>query len=234
MLVSHKHKLVIFTLERTASTSIHAALSKYVDVIINEDIKSKFPLKRGNLSHLSCEIYDKAIRPFLPYDYYKIAVVREPIDRLKSFYKMCNLELQRMSKQSSYPSAYLSSCTSFENFWNYSSTSMCIHIQKHQLSVQRNMFKDCVNPDFDDVYQKLFIDRVFDFNRLDLFCSFLSNIFGELITLPELNKSPETNLKILNPILEDIKVKLKEDIEFYKSIVAAGGELIINPYQPTP
>ena len=201
MLVSHKHKLVIFTLERTASTSIHSALRKYFDVEI-DTIVSNFTLK-----HLMAEIFDKLINPFLPDEYYKIGVVREPVSRLVSLYSIAHKDL------------------TFSDWWK-----ACKNIpwsrQIDQLSVDG----------------KLYLDRLFDFNRLDLFCEFLSSILKEDIKLPIFNKGrDEANIsnqlvplkhngEIILPkdILKDMTIQLQDDILLYKSIVDAGGELVLN------
>lgn len=193
MLVSHKHKLVIFTLERTATASIHFALAKYFDVEIDT------MLLHIALKHVPAETFDKLIRPFLPEEYYKIAVVREPISRLVS---LCNVTKDNLQ---------------FYDWWKKYREDPWVH-QSNQLSVDG----------------KLYLDRLFDFNRLDLFCDFLSSILKEDIKLPTFGKSASGDIQLPTQIVNDITTQLHGDVTLYKSIVDAGGELIINPYRSTP
>jgi len=192
MLVSHKHKLVIFTLERTASASIHFALAKYFDVEIDT------MLLHIALKHVPAETFDKLIKPFLPDEYYKIAIVREPVSRLAS---LCTLRKDNLQ---------------FSDWWIKYKNDLWTH-QTNQLSVNG----------------KLYLDRLFDFNRLDLFCNFLSNIFKEDIKLPILGKSNPDDIRLPIQIIKDINRELHDDIVLYKAIINAGGELIINPYHST-
>ena len=194
MLVSHKHKLVIFTLERTATASIHFALAKYFDVEIDT------MLLHIALKHVPAETFDKLIKPFLPDEYYKIAVVREPVSRLVS---LCNITHKNNLQ--------------FSDWWIKHRNDPWVH-QTNQLSV-------------DD---KLYIDRLFDFNRLDLFCDFLSSILKEDIKLPVFGKSKSGDIQLPTQTVNDITTQLHDDVALYKSIVDAGGKLIINPYRSTP
>jgi hypothetical protein len=193
MLVSHKHKLVIFTPERTASTSIHFALKQYFDVVIDDDSLNI------NLKHIPAETFDKIIKPFLTDEYYKIAVFREPIARTISLYTVSN------SKET------------FSNWWKLHSNDPWVS-QKHHLSVNN----------------LLYIDRLFSFDRLDLFCNFLTSIFNNQIKLPNFGMTDKSNIEVSKFMLDNISSCLSDDINIYKSITAAGSELIINPYQPTP
>jgi len=193
VLVSHKHKLVIFTLERTATASIHFALAKYFDVEIDT------MLLHIALKHVPAETFDKLIKPFLPDEYYKIAVVREPVSRLVS---LCNIT---------------HSNSIFSDWWKQHRDDPWVH-QTNQLSVDG----------------KLYLDRLFDFNRLDLFCKFLSSILKEDIKLPVFGKSSPGEIDLPKDTIKDITTQLCGDVELYKSIVDASGELIINPYRSTP
>ena len=185
MLISHKHKLVVFTFERTASQSIHDALEHLFDVSIDG------PKYR----HINAEDFDKIIVPFIGNDYYKIAVVREPIQRCISFY---NINSRRSLKP-----------MTFENWY-----------EEKKLALRMCQYKQLT------IKNKVYLDRLFDFNHLNLFCNFIETVFNEKIKLKCLNKSSEKITPSLD-IIEDMNIFFKNDIILYKSIVDAGGELIL-------
>lgn len=192
MLISHKHKLVVFTFERTASQSIHSSLEHLFDVSI-DGVKYR---------HINAEDFDAIIVPLIGDNYYKIAVVREPIQRCISFYNI-------NSRRSLNP-------ITFEDWW------------KENKKVKRiSQYKQLT------INNKVYLDRLFDFNHLNLFCNFIETIFNEKIQLKWFNKSLEESKPSLD-IIEDMNILFKNDIILYKSIVDAGGELIINPYRSTP
>jgi len=192
MLVSHKHKLVIFTLERTASQSIHSSLEHLFDV----------SLDGKRYRHLNAIDFDRIVVPFIGTNYYKIAVVRDPIQRCISYYNKNTLRKLKPKK--------------IDTWWMEEKNG--IHLfQYKQLTVD----------------SKIYPDRLFDFNYLNLFCNFLESIFNEQIKLLWLNQIAK-EIILAPEIMQDMQSILFKDIEFYKSIVDAGGELIINPYQSTP
>ena len=187
MLISHKHKLVVFTSERTASQSIHSGIEHLFDVSIDGK----------KYRHLTALDYHKIIVPFIGDNYYKIAVVRDPVQRLISFYN--KFTLRDFNK------------LSIDNWWIIHKTG------NHKFISQYNQLI---------VDKKPYIDRLFDFNQLNLLCDYLEEIFGEKIKLKKFNQV----IMDTNPLLEtieDMKSYLRDDIIFYKSIVDAGGELII-------
>ena len=120
MLVSHKHKLVIFTLERTASKSIHHTLKPFFDVCVDVP-----PYK-----HCTADTFKYLVEPFLPEKYYKCAVVREPISRCISLYNC----IQSNAK----------SYTSFSDWWDtfYQEYRPSWLIQKDLLSVNNFLYID--------------------------------------------------------------------------------------------
>lgn len=192
MLISHKHKLVIFTLERTASQSIHSSLEHLFDVSIDG----------MGYRHLNVKDFNSIIVPFIGDNYYKIAVVREPIQRCISFYNKITIRKFRDY--------------SFEDWWIEVRITKFIS-QLQSLSIDN----------------KIYVDRLFDFNRLDLFCNFLKPLLNEEVKLQCFNKIRKETVP-LSATIDDMQSVLKKDITFYKSIVDAGGELIINPYRSIP
>lgn len=195
MLVSHKHKLVIFTLERTASKSIHFALKPHFDVCIDTP-----PYK-----HCTADTFKYLIEPLLPERYYKCAVVRDPIQRCMSLYSCVQNTADVQLK--------------FADWWRpyYMETKCPWLSQKDSLSTNNN----------------LYVDRLFDFSQINLFCQFISNTLGISFELPKLNYSKCTAI-VSKEVSDQVRSMLHDDIILYKSIVDAGGELIINPYRSTP
>jgi len=192
MLVSHKHKLVIFTLERTASQSIHSSLEHLFDV----------SLDGKRYRHLNAIDFDQIVVPFIGKNYYKIAIVRDPIQRCISYYNRSTLRKFKPEK--------------IDTWWMEEKTG--------QKMSQYNLLS---------VNSKIYPDRLFDFNYLNLFCNFLESIFNKQIKLLWLNQVARETI-LVPETLQDMQCFLFKDIELYKSIVDAGGELIINPYRSTP
>ena len=195
MLVSHEYKLVIFTLERTASKSIHYALKPFFDVCIDVP-----PYK-----HCTADTFKYIVEPFLPERYYKCAIVREPISRCISLYNC----IQNNAKVH----------TSFPNWWStfsYEKRTSWL-IQKDLLTVD-----NC-----------LYVDRLFDFTNFNLFSNFISNVIGDHVQFPKLNHVDNV-ATVEDYLVQQMQIKLNDEIIWYKSIVDAGGELIINPYRSTP
>lgn len=196
MLISHKHKLVIFTLQRTASQSIHSSISNLFDVSIDT----------RQYRHLSASDFADCIEPFLSEKYYKIAIYRNPIQRCISLYK----------KVTSHP---LEEKTTFDIWYKKIIKSHYTWVsQYNQLTVN----------------SKIYVDRLFDFDNINLFCNFLSSILETDIKLHHFGRSNKVHVEITDDVYNYMQSYYKKDIDLYKSIVDTGGELIINPYQSTP
>ena len=195
MLVSHEYKLVIFTLERTSSKSIHHTLKSFFDVCIDLP-----PYK-----HCTEDTFKYLIEPFLLKDYYKCAVVREPISRCISIYNC----IQGNAKIH----------TPFPDWW-----STFYHEKRTSWLIQKDLLS---------VDNSLYVDRLFDFASLNLFSNFLSNVINAHVQFPKLNHANNV-AAVEDYLVQQMQIKLSDDIIFYKSIVDAGGELIINPYRSIP
>jgi hypothetical protein len=211
MLVSHKHNIVIFTPERTASTSIHFSLKKYFDVSFEHIEIFNFPCK-----HVTAEVFEKLIEPFLEKSYYKISVFRNPIDRCISIYKM--IINMKMFANLTDPQKVSVKNQSFDDWWMENTAN--IWLSQTQVLSANN---------------QIYVDRLFDFNQLNLFCNFISDVLETDIKLPHHNKFfDESDIQISDYTYNSMNSFFAKDNELYKSIVDAGGELIINPYHPTP
>jgi hypothetical protein len=210
MLVSHKHNIVIFTPERTASTSIHFSLKKYFDVSFEHIEIFNLPCK-----HVTAEVFEKLIEPFLEKSYYKISVFRNPIDRCISIYKM-TINMKMISSFAD-PKEVSVKKQSFDSWWSKNDKNIWLS-QTHGLSANN----------------QIYIDRLFDFNQLNLFCNFMSDVLKTDIKLPHFNKFDGDSIEISDYTYNSMNSFFAKDNELYKSIVDAGGELIINPYHPTP
>jgi len=203
MLISHKHKIAFYNIERNASTSLHHVLKDHLDVKFNQ-IKNPVIDHLMYHMHTTAEIYYSYILPFLPEDYYKCAIISHPARRLLSRWKC----------------SYMYGETNLTlNDW--------IDDQLNKKNVHRLMISQV---DTLTVNRKLYVNRLFDFNKMHLLEKFLSSIFGIPIFMPITNAHDLPD-QILKKDLDRIDEIFLEDINLYNSIVDAGGELIINPYQ---
>ena len=191
MLISHKHKLVIYTLERTASTSIHFNLSELFDVSLSKNSYYKHINAQRLKEHYEIEYNTQ--------DYHKFAIIRHPIDRVISLHDF-------MSRATDYH---------YNNIAEWYDSDLGPWLsQVHQLSVKR----------------QLYVDRLFDFNQLNLFTNFISEIFGRRVAISKTNSNTFKS-KIDDELRKKMEHQFRDDINLYQSVVNAGGELIINPYQ---
>jgi hypothetical protein len=106
---------------------------------------------------------------------------------------------------------------SFDSWWSKNDKNIWLS-QTHGLSANN----------------QIYIDRLFDFNQLNLFCNFMSDVLKTDIKLPHFNKFDGDSIEISDYTYNSMNSFFAKDNELYKSIVDAGGELIINPYHPTP
>ena len=90
-----------------------------------------------------------------------------------------------------------------------------------------------IQKDLLSVDNSLYVDRLFDFASLNLFSNFLSNVINAHVQFPKLNHANNV-AAVEDYLVQQMQIKLSDDIIFYKSIVDAGGELIINPYRSIP
>jgi hypothetical protein len=202
MLISHSKKLVVFTPSRTASSSVHVGLGSYFDVVIFKEID------RSNTwltKHCKAKDFVMLCEPLLPNkNYYKIAIVRDPVERLSSMYKT-------RGKFQYVDSDFDTFCKSL--------------IEKEKKLIKLKQFEML------SVNGKLYLDRIFAFEKLNLFEQFLSTVFDDEIKLPFVHVSPQVDFTIKDSTRDYIYRHLHEDVELHQSVLSSGGELIINPYQ---
>lgn len=81
MLIFHKPPLVLFSMPRTGSTALQMALSRRSDIALRHPAKIK---------HMNVKTFERVIAPELPNggrSYQRVAILRDPLDRLHSWYK---------------------------------------------------------------------------------------------------------------------------------------------------
>ena len=213
MLISHKHKLVIYTLQRTASTSIHANLSGLFDVSLATNCYYK-------------HIYAQKLKDYyeIKYntqDYHKCAIIRNPIDRVISLHDC----ISRAD-----PRYHYNNITEWYNDKGCFNSGRCWLSQVSKLSI-RDKFKIKGNLQIEtDEGWQLYVDRLFDFSQMNLFTNFISETFGRRVAIEKLNINTFKS-EIDDEFRKRLENQLRKDIKLYQSVVDAGGQLIINPYQ---
>lgn len=124
MLISHEKKFIFLKTYKTGSSSIEEYLKKYCGEVHEDYGKYGFPIKNCIVSnmgvityprcnviapprndhfwdHMSAQEVKNKISPRIWNEYYKFCVVRNPFDKLKSFYYFVNHKMYKM-KNSSY------------------------------------------------------------------------------------------------------------------------------------
>ncbi|MEM1375261.1 MAG: sulfotransferase family 2 domain-containing protein [Pseudomonadota bacterium] len=79
MLIFHEHRLVVFSVPRTGSTSLHKALRPHADIEFSN------PPTKKHMNVRRFETWAEERRPRV-LDYTRVAVMRDPLARLVSWY----------------------------------------------------------------------------------------------------------------------------------------------------
>ncbi|MDE3027694.1 MAG: sulfotransferase family 2 domain-containing protein [Paracoccaceae bacterium] len=198
MLVFWDQKLVFLATPKTGSTAIEAALESLAEVAI---------LRPPVMKHTTSMRYRKYLQPFLERNsgqpFTAVALMREPIDWLGSWYRFRQREAIRDTNKSTYG-------MSFDDF------------------VTSYMAKP--RPEFADVgSQATFlmgkngngVDRIFLYEDISAFVAFLEDRLGCEIVLPRVNVSPPGETTLSPKVRALYERTYPEEFELYERVRAA-------------
>ncbi len=203
MMVSVSHQFAFICIGKCASKSIEQAIKPY------------YSIKYGHrfARHMSAYNY-QAVKSFLDEaipdnQIESFCLVREPIDWVFSWYRFRQRDELKDINHIGYKSstAYLS----FNEFvdgvlQNPKRKPFNIRNQRCHLEI--------------DGY--VGVDRVFDFNRMDLVQKYLSEKIGQQIELPVKNVSPKREFELDSSLEGELKDRFEEDISFYRKVSKLG------------
>lgn len=176
MLVFWEKRLVFLATPKTGSTAVEAALDGLADISIIRPPEAK---------HTSAQRYRHFLHPYLAAatgtEFEVVALMREPLDWLASWY--------RFRHRDDLPDGCVAREMSFDSFVRDHMRDPC---PAHADVGSQAKFLTARNGDSDT----LAVDRLFAYEAIDAFVSFLEDRLDCEIILPRVNVPPETSLEI--------------------------------------
>ncbi len=199
MLVFWNKKLVILSVPKTGSTALETALAPNADMIVSHP---------PELKHAPLYRYNRFFRPMFERacktdDMETMAVVREPISWMGSWYRYRQRDILRGQRNSTYD-------VSFDEFvqaymQNDQPPFANVGSQAKFIEPRRNGVK---------------VDHLFRYENQARIVSFLQDRLGYDITLERKNSSPAGALEISPETLADFKHRCRAEYEAYESALA--------------
>lgn len=201
MLVFFKENLVFLAVPKTGTTAYEAALRGRADIIYR---------RRPSLKHTPARKFVRTIAPFLDKVHdlrpETVAVMREPLDQLKSWYRY-----RQKSALDGHPNS--SKGLSFEQFIEAFLSDAPPPTAK--LGTQHRFLTD--NAD------NVLVDHLFAYERPVEFITFLVNRFETALEIPVKNVSPKDIETSLSSELQyRLKQHLHKDFALHAEIMSTG------------
>lgn len=200
MLVFWEQRLVFLATPKTGSTAIAAALESLAAVSIQRP-----PV----LKHTTVQRFQRFLGPYLKVasgeDFTTVALMREPVDWLGSWYRFRRRE-DLLDETAS------TRKMSFDDFAN----AYCERPQPGFANVG-SQARFLTPPG------KLPVDRIFRYEDIGAFVDFLEERLNCEILLPRLNVSPEADLALRPETLERLRETMAGDLALYKRIGQPAG-----------
>ncbi|MEO9873976.1 MAG: sulfotransferase family 2 domain-containing protein [Anderseniella sp.] len=221
MQISIRHKYVMFDVPKSASTSINFALRHISDCVLDGP---------GGIKHTSVADYERYLEPYLQNrsgvdvgSLNRLAVVREPLDMLASYYKY----LRRPGVENAgHRDNFRHTCDiSFDQFLEH----VCNEGLRRRVVLRPSTF--LLNAD-----GKFGVDLLFSFARLGDLAAYLSSITGHEIKLPMKNVSaPDDVWCASQGLMNQVRSVFENDFILYDAIMQrpAGEPLRVRDHEIT-
>ncbi|MEB8386282.1 sulfotransferase family 2 domain-containing protein [Rhodobacteraceae bacterium KMM 6894] len=212
MLVFSKHKLVFLSVPKTGTTAYQAALSKHASMVITDPPELKHaPVFRYN------RFFRPALEKFIGTDLHVIAVMREPIDWLGSWYRYRQRPFLSGKPGStegiSFDAFVRAYCQGQQpTFANVGSQSKFLEPQRNGTSVT----------------------HIFRYDDQAALCAYLEDRLGMSVETRRINASRHAQLDLLDDSVELLRRKYAPDFKLYDSIQATGGYTPVDLPSPLP
>lgn len=195
MLVFWKQRLVYLATPKTGSTAIETALEPLASVVIQ---------RPPELKHTSAFRYWRYIAPYLEKaadeDFMVVAVMREPVDWLGSWYRYRQRHGERHHDRST-------AGMSFDTF-----------IEAYLSDPQPEFARVGRQSRFLVPEKGPGVDRIFRYDNLGSFVSFLEDRLDCEISLPRLNVSPEGSLDLSPEMRARLNADYERDFALYDTL----------------
>jgi hypothetical protein len=204
MLIFTDKQLAFLATPKTGSTAIETALRPHADI--------QFKKRR---KHVNAAKFRKQVAPFLSQAFgieiASIAVMRDPVDQLRSWYKYRARPMRAGDVTST-------EGMSFDNF-------VCDVIADKPPPYARVGSQWQFLTDRDGVQCA---DYLFQYERMELLLEFLSERFGEDIVPPLQNVSPPKEADLSADVETALRAARTEEFALFDQLNAAGGVLTAN------
>ena len=201
MHIFFKQNLAMLAVPKTGTTALEAALRSKADIVF-----------RGRQKHMSAAGFDKNCAPFLRKAYAltpeRLAVMRDPLDHLRSWYKYRTRAALRDSPKST-------AGMSFEAFVQDALTDP----RRPHVNVG-TQYKFLTLKD-----GRLPLHHLFAYEQMTVLLAFLEARFGRPIVLKQANASPAINTELSPETEARFRRARAEDYALYSRIQDAGGHL---------
>jgi len=213
MRISFRHKYVMFDIPKSASTSINYAIRHVSECILDGN---------GGIKHINVSDYEEFLEPLLvkragidTSTLERIAVVRDPLDMLKSYYTY----LQRPGVKNPQHVDHRRSTANmqFDEF---------IEIFLDEQSGKRKPVFRVSRPSgfLKDHNGQIGVDSIFSFDDLELLAVYMSEKTGTHIEIEKKNVSTsKVESQVSDSLLGKIREVMAEDFRLYDAIASAGG-----------
>lgn len=205
MLIFVKRKLAFFSVPKTGSTAYEMALRPHADMIFTKRYK-----------HMTLGKFHNKLGPFLEKNFRtapeRMAVMREPVDQIRSWFKFRNPERMGDSSRST-------GQMSFDEFVldvisDTPSETAAIGSQFSFLSIR------------DDSVP---VHYLFAYERQPLIRGFLENRFEEELNFKPRNVSPDVDAPISPEVERKLRAARPQEFDLYARILDADGVLNAHP-----
>jgi len=196
-----KQNLAMLAVPKTGTTALEAALRGKADIMF-----------KGRQKHMSAAAFDKHCAPFLLQAYQltpeRIAVMRDPLDHLRSWYKYRTREALRGSPKSS-------AGLSFEAYVRDALADPSLPHVNVGTQFKFLTLKGGTPP----------LHHLFAYEHMSVLLDFLKARFGRPVVLKEANASPAINTEISPETEARFRAARAEDYALYTRVLGAGGHL---------
>jgi len=197
MMVFWEERLVYLAVPKTGSTAIESSFESQADIIFRNPPRLKHA-KAGTMRN-----FRKLFSPLDPGDFELVAVMREPLDWLGSWYRYRSRKAldghANSTKDVSFDDFLMASC---EN-----KPPAFAHIG----SQHRFLCADGNTP---------LADAIFPYDRIDAAMAYLNFRLGTDHSIPKVNTSPVSVLDVSQEVLERVAGQRKKEILLYEDVVA--------------
>jgi hypothetical protein len=206
MLVFSDQSLAFFAVPKTGTTAVEMALKPRADIVFSKQRK-----------HMTAQRFHTRVAPFLrdTFDLVpdRVAVIREPVDQIRSWYRYRSGPRRAGSARST------NGC-SFDDFVlaviSDTPPAFAGIGSQYNMLTSGNLKKG----------GDLLVHHLFAYDHQPLFRGFLSDRFGKEIVLKQKNVSPDAPA----PLDPEIEARLRKvrarEFELYDQVMQAGGHLV--------